>query len=68
MSGKNGSLIWKFDTQEAKNEIMNLYTAQIIRDLDGDGTVDVLAIHGGDPLGAPGKPHELKKSTGFGNL
>ena len=55
VSGKNGSLIWKFDSQEAKNEIMNLYTAQLIRDIDQDGTVDVLAIHGGDPLGAPGK-------------
>lgn len=54
VSGKDGSLIWNFGKQEAKNDIMNLYTAQIIKDIDGDGTVDILAIHGGDPLQDPG--------------
>ena len=54
ISGKDGALIWNFDTQDAKNDIMNLYTAQLIKDIDGDGVVDVLAIHGGDPLQDPG--------------
>ena len=58
VSGKDGSLLWNFESQEAKNDIMNLYTAQIIKDLDGDGTVDVLAIHGGDPLQDPGEEDE----------
>ncbi|KAK3581051.1 hypothetical protein CHS0354_013959 [Potamilus streckersoni] len=59
ISGKTGSLIWNFDSQDAKNEIMNLYTAHILPDLDGDGTVDVLAIHGGDPLSEPGSKFRL---------
>ncbi|KAL3885796.1 hypothetical protein ACJMK2_025834 [Sinanodonta woodiana] len=59
ISGKTGSLLWSFESQEAKNEIMNLYTAHIIPDMDGDDTVDVLAIHGGDPLGEPGSKFRL---------
>ena len=54
VSGRDGSLIWNFGEQDAKNKIMNLYTAQILPDIDGDGVVDVLAIHGGDPLQDPG--------------
>lgn len=54
ISGRDGSLIWDFGEQEAKNKIMNLYTAQLIPDMDGDGVVDVLAVHGGDPLQDPG--------------
>ncbi|XP_053372852.1 uncharacterized protein LOC128546395 [Mercenaria mercenaria] len=59
VSGKDGSLIWNFGKQNAKNDIMNLYTAQIIKDIDGDGTVDILAIHGGDPLQDPGSKYRL---------
>ncbi|KAH3701952.1 uncharacterized protein LOC127861055 [Dreissena polymorpha] len=59
VSGKDGTLLWNFGKQEAKNAIMNLYTAHIIADIDGDGVVDVLAIHGGDPLQDPGSPHRL---------
>lgn len=59
ISGKDGSLIWNFGKQDAKNGIMNLYTAQLIRDLDGDGVLDILAIHGGDPLQPAGSPHRL---------
>ncbi|VDI56209.1 Hypothetical predicted protein [Mytilus galloprovincialis] len=59
VSGKDGTLLWTFDKQEAKNEIMNLYTSQVVKDLDGDGIRDILAIHGGDPLQDPGSKFRL---------
>ncbi|GAB1601842.1 protein FAM234B-like [Argonauta hians] len=59
ISGRDGSLIWDFGEQKAKNSIMNLYTAQFIRDLNGDGVLDILAVHGGDPLQLPGSVHRL---------
>lgn len=59
VSGKDGSLLWNFGKQDAKNDIMNLYTPQVISDLDGDGVSDILVIHGGDPLQEPGSPHRL---------
>lgn len=50
VSGKDGHLLWAFWDAVARSDIMNLYTAQFIRDLDGDGVMEVLQIHGGDPL------------------
>lgn len=50
ISGKSGKLLWNFGDQPARDTSMNLYTAQFIRDMDGDGVLDVLAAHGGDPL------------------
>ena len=50
VSGKEGELLWMFLDAEHRNEMMNLYTPQFIHDLDGDGVLDVLQIHGGDPL------------------
>ena len=35
---------------------MNVYTAQFVRDLNGDGIPDIVNIHGGDPFGEPGTP------------
>ena len=54
MSGADGKLLWNFNSSE-QNVIMNLYTGQFIGDMDGDGVQDILNIHGGDPLGEPGK-------------
>lgn len=54
VNGRTGTLLWKFKDKLVKNSIMNLYTAHIIDDLDKDGILDVLAIHGGDPLSEPG--------------
>ena len=34
---------------------MNLYTGQFIPDRNQDGVPDILNIHGGDPLGEPGR-------------
>lgn len=50
ISGKSGKLLWNFGDQPARDVMMNLYTAQFIRDMNGDGVMDVLAAHGGDPL------------------
>lgn len=50
VSGKKGQLIWNFGPQESRDTNMNLYTAQFIRDLNGDGVMEVLVTHGGDPL------------------
>ena len=33
-----------------QNEVMNLYTAQFIHDVDNDGVMDILQTHGGDPF------------------
>ena len=54
MNGRTGTLLWKFKDKIVKNNIMNLYTAHIVDDLDEDGVLDILAIHGGDPLSEPG--------------
>ena len=50
ISGKNGQLIWNFGPQESRDTFMNLYTGQFVRDLNGDGVMEVLVSHGGDPL------------------
>ena len=53
-SGRDGSLLWKFN-DSSLNVVMNAYTGQYVGDLDADGVPDILNIHGGDPLGEPGK-------------
>ena len=50
VSGKDGRLLWSLADKHVRSDIMNLYTAQFIRDLDGDGVAEILAAHGGDPL------------------
>lgn len=60
MNGRTGELLWKFEDTKAKNRLMNLYTAHIIDDLDGDTVVDILVIHGGDPLSEPGILYVMK--------
>ncbi|XP_078658307.1 uncharacterized protein LOC144903766 [Branchiostoma floridae x Branchiostoma belcheri] len=59
VSGRDGRVLWKFGPQEDKVEMMNLYTAQFLPDMDGDGVPDVLAAHGGDPLREPGSLYRL---------
>ncbi|XP_064651564.1 uncharacterized protein LOC135502545 isoform X2 [Lineus longissimus] len=58
VSGKKGKMLWKFDTQPGKDSIMNVYTSQPIKDYDGDGVPEVLVLHGGDPIRAPGSKEE----------
>ena len=51
VSARRGTLLWTFSKYDSGyEEIMGVYTAQFVRDLDGDGVPDILASHGGDPL------------------
>ena len=54
VSGGTGKQLWRFN-DTAMNEIMNTYTPQYVDDLNDDGVPDILNIHGGDPLGEPGR-------------
>lgn len=53
IDGKTGKLLWElkeFNYHESNEEIdlnvnVNLYTVNLMRDLDGDGTPDILASH-----------------------
>lgn len=54
-------MLWDFVPQEAKIEIMGVYTPQLVPDLDGDHVPDVIVAHGGDPLQDPGKEKREKK-------
>lgn len=59
ISGKDGSLLWEFDDQNAKIDTSNVYTPQYLMDIDFDGVPDLLVIHGGDPLKEPGSETRL---------
>ncbi|XP_077562373.1 uncharacterized protein LOC144178412 [Haemaphysalis longicornis] len=55
VSGRTGSLLWALSgAGEALVRRSNMYTPQPIRDVDADGTSDLLVSHGGDPLREPG--------------
>ncbi|KAG4068752.1 hypothetical protein HA402_002443 [Bradysia odoriphaga] len=47
VNGRNGNVLWqlKDDTEDSTVAIINLYTVNSIRDLNGDNIADVLAVH-----------------------
>lgn len=47
MNGRNGNVLWRLkdDTEDSTMAIINLYTVNSVRDLDGDNVADVLAVH-----------------------
>lgn len=47
VNGRNGNVLWqlKDDTEDSTMAIINLYTVNSIRDLNGDSVADVLAVH-----------------------
>ncbi|KAK3769153.1 hypothetical protein RRG08_034484 [Elysia crispata] len=59
VSCKQGKLLWTFGESEALNPVMNFYTPQYVRDLDGDDVADLVTVHGGDPLQEAGSPQRL---------
>nr|XP_042902859.1 uncharacterized protein LOC107443619 isoform X2 [Parasteatoda tepidariorum] len=59
VDGKDGSLLWEFDDQNAKIDASNVYTPQYIDDINYDGIPDLVVIHGGDPLKDPGSETRL---------
>ena len=52
-SGKTGKILWQFENHLIKSDLMSVYAAQFINDVNNDGTPDVLAVHGGDELSDP---------------
>ncbi|XP_065292002.2 protein FAM234B isoform X2 [Dermacentor albipictus] len=59
VSGRTGGVLWALSgADEAVVERSNMYTAQHMRDVDADGTPDLLVAHGGDPLREPGAPSD----------
>jgi len=53
LSGKTGEILWGFENHIIKSDLMSVFVAQFIDDLDGDGVQEVLAVHGGDELSDP---------------
>ena len=49
-----GEILWGFENHIIKSDLMSVFVAQFIDDLDGDGVQEVLAVHGGDELSDPG--------------
>lgn len=57
VSMKSGSKIWDFGEHAIRSDLMSVYAAQLVEDLDSDGVQDVLAVHGGDGLSDPAHRH-----------
>lgn len=55
ISGKNGQTLWEFENHIIQSDLMSIYAAQFVHDLNGDGIPEILAVHGGDELSDPGK-------------
>lgn len=55
VSGRTGALVWSVSGEApALVDESNMYTAQLIRDVDADDVPDFVVAHGGDPLKEPG--------------
>ena len=52
-SGQTGKVLWRFENHLVQSDLMSVYAAQFIRDVNHDGVPDVLAVHGGDELSDP---------------
>ena len=50
---KDGTELWSFGDTTIQSDLLSMYSAQIVEDLDSDGIQDVLAVHGGDDLSDP---------------
>ncbi|KAM7290009.1 hypothetical protein ISCGN_030137 [Ixodes scapularis] len=60
VSGRTGALIWRVSGEAlALVDESNMYTAQLIRDVDADDVPDFVVAHGGDPLKEPGSQVRL---------
>ena len=51
---RTGEKLWEFEDHAIKSDLMSVFAAQFVQDLDGDGVLEVLAVHGGDGLADPG--------------
>ena len=64
LSGKDGKILWEFGNHAVQSDLMSVYAAQFVHDLNGDGCPEILAVHGGDELSDPG---ENKKNGNLSN-
>ena len=46
LSGSTGKLLWEFSNPMIKSDLMSVYVAQFIDDLNQDGIPEILAVHG----------------------
>lgn len=53
VSIKEGKEIWTFGDHAIQSDLMSMYAAQLVEDVDNDGVEDVLAVHGGDSMSDP---------------
>ena len=53
VSIKEGKELWQFGDHAIQSDLMSVYAAQIVEDVDNDGVQDILAVHGGDALSDP---------------
>ena len=63
LSGATGELLWEFSNDLVQSDLMSVYVAQFIDDLNQDGVPEILAVHGGDPLSDPALEEKM-----FGRL
>ena len=42
-----------------QTDLMSVYVAQFINDVNGDHVPDILAVHGGDELSDPGQEEKM---------
>lgn len=63
LSGATGKLLWQFENDLVKSDLMSVYVAQFIDDLNKDGVPEILAVHGGDELSDPALEEKM-----FGRL
>ena len=63
MSGATGELLWQFSNDLVQSDLMSVYVAQFLDDLNQDGVPEILAVHGGDPLSDPALEEKM-----FGRL
>ena len=63
LSGKTGQILWEFSNHVIQSDLMSVYVAQFIDDLNSDGVPEVLAVHGGDELSDPALEEKM-----FGRL
>ena len=47
LSGTNGTTIWQFESHLVKTDLMSVYAAQFVHDVNADRVPDILAVHGG---------------------
>ena len=47
LSGKTGRKLWQFESHLVKTDLMSVYAAQFVQDVNSDRVPDILAVHGG---------------------